>query len=128
MSNRIPDSENTLLEQRLIRLVDSCDRACAVAAATGADILGYELLREEAIDCVRSLGLEPIGEHGDAFDPRLHEAVSTAKTTKAGLDGTVEDVKRRGWRRRYFSGDETTTHAYELVRAAQVVVCRRSAL
>ncbi|MBU6323203.1 MAG: nucleotide exchange factor GrpE [Patescibacteria group bacterium] len=45
-----------------------------------------------------SLGLEPLGEAGEAFNPALHDALGQDPAPSAGADDTVSAVLERGWK------------------------------
>jgi molecular chaperone GrpE (heat shock protein) len=74
------------------RLIDLIDR---VAASSG------ELARsvaEELTDILGMYEVEEIKPRSGLFDPRLQEVATVVETADAEEDGTVVNVRRRGWR------------------------------
>ena len=66
----------------------------------------YALVYKQLLDSLKSLGVEKYGAEGDAFDPRLHEALM-----QKGEGDTVQSVERSG----YKTGDT-------IIRAAHVII------
>lgn len=66
----------------------------------------YALVYKQLIDSLKSLGVEKFGKEGDAFDPRIHEALM-----QKGDGETIQSVERSGYK--------TDDH---IIRAAQVVI------
>jgi molecular chaperone GrpE len=94
----------------LLPVVDTLERALA-AGSTDRDFYeGVAATHRLLLGALREAGAEPVESLGRAFDPRLHEAVSTTPGD-AVEPGTVVREVRRGWR----LGDD-------LLRPAQVVV------
>jgi len=90
----------------LLPTLDDIQRARAHNDLNGT----FKTVAEGLENTLSTLGLEPYGEPGDAFDPVVHEAL--VYTSAPGLDGpTCVEVYRHGYR-----------HAGRVLRPAQVVV------
>lgn len=104
-------------------VVDNLDRALAAgregSAAASDDanyaalVKGVELVRELLLAKLGAYGVKPIAAAGEAFDPRVHEAVSILAVAAPDRDERVVGVVRPG----YAIGDE-------VLRPAAVVVGR----
>lgn len=84
----------------LLDVVDNLDRAIAAArdASTGGPLLqGIELVRAQFLGKLEGYGIKTIDASGHAFDPAVHEAVTTVPVTDAGQDGQVVGVIRQGY-------------------------------
>jgi molecular chaperone GrpE len=91
-------NEKLLLDLTAVR--DNFERALkAKEAAVDVDKLhkGMELTFAKFEDVLRSSGLEPYGESGDAFDPQLHDALMNSPHATVPADHIVE-VFERGYR------------------------------
>jgi len=101
----------------MLEVVDNLDRA--IAAARGADstrgseplLRGVELVRDQFLGTLDTLGVSRVETLGAPFDPNLHEAVSMAPVADPAQHGVVIAVSREG----YAIGEE-------LLRPASVVV------
>jgi molecular chaperone GrpE len=58
---------------------------------------GFELIYKQLMDSMKRFGLEHIEAKGQAFDPNIHQAVSTQSTDEVA-EGTVLEELRRGYR------------------------------
>lgn len=56
-----------------------------------------ELVRSELLETLARRSVEPIQEARGAFDPAVHEVISTEPTDDPALDGHVLRVVRRGY-------------------------------
>jgi molecular chaperone GrpE len=99
----------------LLPVADTLSRALAAAPRDGADeavrtlVAGLELTERSMLDAFARHGLKRVGVAGEAFDPKIHQAVAhTPSDTPAN---TVVDVLQPG----YVLGDRT-------LRAAMVAV------
>jgi len=86
-------------------LMDDVDRA--VEAATSADAPqalrdGIDLLRRRFVAKLAEQGITRLDPLGEAFDPRLHEALTVFPVLDASEDGRVAAVITPG----YLAGDE----------------------
>lgn len=81
----------------LLPIVDSLDRALQAPAMNVEDFRnGVELIRKQLDDALGRLGVLPIEATGQAFDPRLHEAIEVVETPSAE-DNQVLDELQRGY-------------------------------
>lgn len=74
---------------------------------------GVERIASQLRAALEAQGLEAFGEIGEAFDPSVHECLSTAPTDKKEKDHTIAEVFQKGY----------SVHG-ELVRPAKVVVAQ----
>jgi molecular chaperone GrpE len=88
-------------------VLDTIDRAKEHGELDG----GFKAVADQLERAVTSAGLVRFGEPGDAFDPKLHEALSHLGTDPEVQVTTVKHVAKGGYR----MGDR-------VVRAAQVLV------
>ena len=111
--------ENTLRAQAeivraLLEPLDDLQRIADFDPATNsAQSLheGAEMVERKFLRVMEAAGLEVIEAQGQAFDPSMHEALTTVPAESAEQDDTVAQVYRKGYR---FRGI--------LLRPAQVVV------
>lgn len=66
----------------------------------------YKLVYKQLVESLKGLGVEKFGTEGDAFDPRMHEALM-----QKGDGETIQSVERSG----YKVGEK-------IIRPAQVVI------
>lgn len=97
----------------LLEVADDFDRALAhVGDTTGAVADGLRLIHQRLNIVLRSNGVTAFESEGHAFNPTVHEAMSTVESDEHESD-TVYSEERRG----YLWNDE-------LLRPARVVVVR----
>ncbi len=89
--------------QSLLTVLDDVRRADEHGELTG----GFKAVSDALREAVRSHGLEPFGEVGDAFDPNLHEAVAHAGTSPDVSVQSIDVVMRGGYR----TADRILRHA-----------------
>ena len=94
----------------LLEVVDNLDRAidaakaAPVRAASGPDrsadplLQGVEMVLQQFLAKLEGFGVKRIDTHGAAFDPTLHEAVTTVATPNPETDGRVVGVIAHGYR------------------------------
>jgi molecular chaperone GrpE len=85
----------------LLEVVDNLDRAIESARKpTSPDALlqGVEMVRRQFLGKLEGLGVTRIATEGEAFDPALHEAVSTVPASSPDQDGRVVGIVRHGYR------------------------------
>jgi len=88
----------------LLDVVDNLDRAIAAAQRSAntdgmeALVQGVDLVRRQFLAKLEGFGVTRIESEGQAFDPSLHEAVSTVPATDPDQDGVVVGVIRQGYR------------------------------
>ena len=97
----------------VLHVYDDLSRALQVADEEDpAKILpGVRAVREALERNLGTLDIQRVGEVGDAFDPDLHEALTSVPSPDEASSGTIADVYQAGFKR----GDR-------LVRPARVVV------
>ena len=100
----------------LLDVVDNLDRAIESGRqAASPEILlqGVELVRRQFLSKLEGLGVKRIETADAAFDPLVHEAISTVPATSPDQDGRVVGVVRHG----YTIGDD-------VLRPASVAVAK----
>lgn len=100
----------------LTAVVDDLDRGLEAARAHGAAetwIAGFELSGRRLREILGRHGVVVVDPAGEAFDPRLHEAMLEVEAPAGIEPGHVAQVVRRGWARNGRS-----------LRPAQVAVAR----
>ena len=103
------------LVEKLLPFIDDVDRALLAAReASEVDALreGFQLIASSFQQALGRAGVEEIPADGEAFDPRIHEAVFQVEDPDRP-HGTVTETTQRGFR----LGDR-------LIRAPKVVVSR----
>ncbi|HYT65097.1 MAG TPA: nucleotide exchange factor GrpE [Vicinamibacterales bacterium] len=103
----------------LLEVVDNLDRAIDAAARADKDandplLQGVEMVRQQFLSKLDGFGVKRIASEGAAFDPALHEAVTTVSTDDPAADGRIVGVIAHGYR----IGDD-------VLRAALVAVAQR---
>ena len=98
------------LIRELLPTVDNLERALATAPEGDPLIDGVKLVLMDLQGLLARAGVETIEPHGEAFDPNVHEALSTRE--QEGVEaGVVLDVVEKGYR-----GSD------QVIRPARVVV------
>jgi molecular chaperone GrpE len=87
---------NERLVKDLLPVVDNLDRALAAAASGDSLVSGVELTRRLLVDALGRSGVTSFSARGQAFDPRLHEALMTV-VSAAGAPGMVIEEQQRGY-------------------------------
>ena len=93
----------------LLEVVDNLDRAIDAAlrlrsgqardnAAADPLLQGVELVRDQFLAKLDGFGVKRIASDGAAFDPSLHEAVTTVPASDPSQDGRVVGIVRHGYR------------------------------
>ncbi|MGD9968476.1 MAG: nucleotide exchange factor GrpE [Hyphomonadaceae bacterium] len=104
----------------LLPVADTLTRALQAASRDTADetvrnlITGLELTERSLIDAFARHGLRRVGAKGDAFDPKLHQAVAQAPGDQPA--GVIQEVMQPG----YVLADRTLRPAMVLVSAGPV--------
>jgi molecular chaperone GrpE len=97
--------------RELLPVVDNFERALASGAEGGEDFRkGIELIARQFVDVLQKQGLRAVEESGVAFDPTIHEAITSEEKPDVPAN-TVVEVFQKG----YFLNDR-------LVRPALVKV------
>jgi molecular chaperone GrpE len=92
--------ERALLD--VIEFLDDLERALSAAREAGGDaawVQGVELVAQRMRDSLARAGVSPISPTGEAFDPRVHEALLELPAPEGATPGTVVQVLRTGYRR-----------------------------
>jgi molecular chaperone GrpE len=100
----------------LLDVVDNLDRAiesARQAASPEALLQGVELVRRQFLSKLEGLGVKRIETADAAFDPLVHEAITTVPAASPDQDGRVVGVVRHG----YTIGDD-------VLRPASVAVAK----
>jgi molecular chaperone GrpE len=100
----------------LLDVVDNLDRAiesARQAASPDALLQGVELVRRQFLSKLEGLGVKRIETADAAFDPLVHEAITTVPAASPDQDGRVVGVVRHG----YTIGDD-------VLRPASVAVAK----
>jgi molecular chaperone GrpE len=97
-------------------VIDNLDRAIDAARKSGKDaadplLQGVELVRQQFLSKLEGFHVTRIASEGAAFDPLLHEAVTTVPAADPSQDNAIVGIVRHGYR----IGDE-------VLRPAQVAV------
>ena len=87
----------------LLEVVDNLDRAIDAARSTGKEatdplLQGVEMVRQQFLSKLDGFGVRRIESLGQAFDPLLHEAVTTVPTEDPSADGRIVGVVAPGYR------------------------------
>ncbi|MDR7521698.1 MAG: nucleotide exchange factor GrpE [Armatimonadota bacterium] len=91
----------------ILAVVDTLERALEHAgnlagdagggAPAAAIVDGIRLAHRQVLETLRSLGVEPMETVGQAFDPRVHEAVEAVPAGDGTEPGTVVGEVQRGY-------------------------------
>lgn len=81
---------------QLLPVVDNLERALAVAPDGDPLKEGVAMVHRQMLETLGQAGVQPIEAEGQAFDPRLHEAVAREETRDVP-DGHVIEVLQRGY-------------------------------
>lgn len=108
----------------LLEVVDNLDRAIEAAekAGTASDnplLQGVDMVRQQFLSKLDGFGIRRIACEGVAFDPQLHEAVTTVPAASSSDEGRIAGVIRNG----YIIGDEVLRPA--LVAVHQMLIANR---
>ena len=85
----------------LLEVVDNLDRAIDAARARDASdplLQGVEMVRQQFLSKLDGFGVKRIESQGAAFDPLLHEAVTTVDAPGPEADGRIVGVIAHGYR------------------------------
>jgi molecular chaperone GrpE len=83
--------------RNFLPIVDSFERALKSGGNAGDFRSGVELIHRQFLDALQKIGVQPITAVGQAFDPRMHEAVEMVDTTEVP-DHQVVDELQRGYK------------------------------
>ena len=110
---QIYDDATASAVKELLPLADSMTHA--LAQFEGKEVpeefgKGMAMIAQQLSQCLEKLKVEPFGEVGDAFDPELHNAVSTIEDGELP-ENSVSAVYQKG----YKIGDKIIRHAMVVV-------------
>jgi molecular chaperone GrpE len=100
--------------RNFLPILDSFERALKAGGDAGDFRNGVELIYRQFEDALQKIGVQPIAALGQAFDPRVHEAVEMVDTSEVP-DHHVFDELQRGYK-----------YKERLLRPAMVRVARNS--
>ena len=103
--------------ERLLPVLDDLGRALETAPAEFTDqpwVEGIFLVRRRLFSTLEQMGVRQVGQVGEAFDPRVHDALMTQSGSGLPM-GTVVQVTRSGY-----------TLGERIIRPAQVIVAGAS--
>jgi molecular chaperone GrpE len=81
----------------LLPVMDNFERALEAESTDAAYAEGVRLTFRHLTSTLANIGLEPVRAAGEAFDPRVHEAVRRVETDTVP-EGTVLEVLQKGYR------------------------------
>jgi molecular chaperone GrpE len=83
---------------QFLPVVDNFERALSSLEESEGDaealLRGLELIHKQFKDALAKFGLEPVEAVGQAFDPHVHEAVTTEATDKHKENTVIEEFQR----------------------------------
>ncbi|MBX3724658.1 MAG: nucleotide exchange factor GrpE [Xanthomonadales bacterium] len=82
----------------LLPVADSLEQGLAAIAGDDPAREGMELTRRQLLAALERHGVVQVDPAGQAFDPALHEAISTQPAAGGQADGTVLNVLQKGYR------------------------------
>ncbi|MCW2547756.1 MAG: GrpE protein [Mycobacterium sp.] len=95
---QIREDERARAAREWLPVLDNLDLALSHAPpAPDPFVDGVRAVRDQAITILARLGFPRRDDVGSRFDPRLHEAISTAPAPEGTEDGTVLAVTRPGY-------------------------------
>jgi len=100
--------------KNFLPILDSFERALKAGGGSSDFRNGVELIYRQFQDALQKIGVVPIVAVGQAFDPRVHEAIEMVDTTEVP-DHQVVDELQRGYK-----------YKERLLRPAMVRVARNS--
>jgi molecular chaperone GrpE len=84
--------------KNFLPVLDSFERALKVAGDANSNSNdfrnGIDLIYRQLQDALQKSGVQPINAVGQAFDPRMHEAVEMVDTTKVPDHQIIEELQR----------------------------------
>ena len=92
-----PEAEAGVLT-RFLPFMDNFERAMQAECADPDFKKGMEMIYQSFGEIFTSMGVEPIGQEGEAFDPNLHNAVMHEENPDLG-ENVVSMVLQKGWKR-----------------------------
>lgn len=78
----------------LLPILDNFNLALRVQGGTDDLRKGVDLIRKQMEDTMAKLGLQAVPAMGEAFDPRLHEAIEVVESSEVEDNHVVEELQR----------------------------------
>jgi molecular chaperone GrpE len=78
----------------LLPAMDSLERALEVKSDAAELRAGVELIYKQLLAALAKLSVNPIVSKGEAFDPRLHEAIEMVETADVPDHQVIEELQR----------------------------------
>ncbi len=86
-----------LILKKLLPIIDNIDRASLVESGSPEYIKGIELIIKQFSTLSNDLGLIPLAEKGDKFDPNFHEAVMHCEDESFG-ENEIAEILQQGYK------------------------------
>jgi molecular chaperone GrpE len=85
------------LAKELLPALDHLDLALRAADGHEDVVKGFAMVREEIVNALGRVGIEPFAPQGEPFDPKEHEAMAQ-QPAEGAEPGTVLEVYQQGYR------------------------------
>ena len=85
------------LAKELLPALDHLELSLKAAAGHEDVVKGFALVRDEIVNALGRVGIQPFAPQGEAFDPNEHEAMASQPSEDAE-PGTVIEVYQQGYR------------------------------
>ncbi|HWM11392.1 MAG TPA: nucleotide exchange factor GrpE [Solirubrobacteraceae bacterium] len=85
------------LARELLPALDHLDLALKAAEGHQDVVKGFALVRDEIVNALARVGIQPFAPAGEPFDPTEHEAVASQPSEEAE-PGTIVEVYQQGYR------------------------------
>jgi molecular chaperone GrpE len=85
------------LAKELLPALDHLDLALKSAEGHQDVVKGFAMVREEVVNALAKVGIEPFSPQGEPFDPNEHEAM-VQQPAEGAEPGTVLEVYQQGYR------------------------------
>ena len=95
--NLYPEAEAGILV-KFLPFMDNFERAMQSPCADPDFKKGMEMIYQSFGEIFKSLGVEPVGQEGEPFDPNRHNAVMHEENPDLG-ENVVSMVLQQGWKR-----------------------------
>ena len=92
-----PEAEAGILA-KFLPFMDNFERAMQAPCADPDFKKGMDMIYQSFNEIFQSMGVEPIGQEGEPFDPNLHNAVMHEDNPDLG-ENVVSMVLQKGWKR-----------------------------
>lgn len=100
----------TAVISEFLEVLDNFERAKNAEGSAEDYQKGIDMIFNMFSDKLKSLGVEPFGEEGEAFDPEIHQALTHIEDENLG-ENVIASVFQRG----YKAGDKIIRHAAVVV-------------